>query len=498
MARLTCTTILILALSGTRTFAQDSPGASQSSSESQGLLEGFDEYVQRIMDVWHIPGLAVGVIHEGEVVSVRAFGRRDFEGQLPVTTETLFPIGSITKSFTASGLGMLVDEGKLDWDEPVRQYLPKFRLHDEWAGSRVTVRDLLSHQTGVPRHGISWWGEQDWLDEHVDRRDVLRALVHFQPTAGLRQQYQYSNENYIVAGLLFEAVADKTWEQFTQQRILDPLGMTSTHLHIRDVDPAVELAHGHYDLTGEGEFSPFGFHDEATGYYGGRAIGPAGSIVSNVPDMLKWLQFHLAHGRRDGRQLLSVESANELVRPLVQLPDVDPPEHVGGFYGMGFQVFADSARKKWIQHAGLLSNCTSYIGFMPAEKSGVVVLTNWTDGFGSYSPLQAIGIDLKRRFMGQSPRDLIQRFREVDVAEREQFRENRSQAINDRRRRRHRRRRRPTLLKSTPARITTRRCRLLTSISMKANWSSAFTAERERCRTITTTRTSSRSGAGRT
>ena len=423
MIRLTSTTALLLALFGTLTFAQNRGDTSQGNSENKALLDGFDEYVLRIMDAWHIPGLAVGVVHEGEVISVKAIGQRDLEREFPVTTETLFPIGSITKSFTAAGLGMLVDEGKLDWDEPVRRYLPDFRLHDEWVGSRVTIRDLLTHQTGVPRHGTIWWGEQQWLDEHVDRRDVLRALVHLHPTAGLRQQYQYSNENYIVAGLLFEAVADKTWEEFTQQRILDPLGMTSTHLHVRDVDPANNLAHGHYDLTGDGKFSRFGFHDEATGYYGGRAVGPAGSIVSNIPDMLKWLQFHLDHGRQGGQQLLSVESANELVRPLVQLPDVDPPEHVGGFYGMGFQVFADSARKKWVQHAGLLSNCTSFIGFMPAEKSGVVILTNWTDGFGSYLPLQAMGIDLKRRFLGQSHQDIIQRFRKIDVAERERFRE---------------------------------------------------------------------------
>ena len=395
---------------------------SESDVAAPELLDGFDEYVQRVMDTWHIPGMAIGIVHDGKVISVKAYGQRDLEKKLPVTTETLFPIGSNTKAFTATGLGMLVDDGVLDLDAPLRGYLPEFRLQDELAGARATTRDLLTHRTGVPGYGNLWWGSQDWLDQHISRNDVLRALVHLEPTAGFREKYQYSNENYIVAGLLFEALDGKTWEEFIQERILEPLEMQSTHLHIRDIDPSANLARGHWDLDGEGRFSQTGFYDKETGYYGGRALGPAGTIVSSLPDMLKWLLFHIDHGKHENQQLLSAKSARELIRPQIQLPDVDPLNHIGAFYGLGFLVSADSARKKWIQHTGLLSNCTSLIGFMPADRDGVVILTNWTDGFANYSPLQALAGNLKRRFLGQKPRDNIKFFREIDVAVRENYR----------------------------------------------------------------------------
>lgn len=405
---LTVLGLLIPTISAVRAF-----GAPEETEAVPELLDGFDQEVERVMRIWHIPGIAIGVVHDGKVIYVNAYGQRDLEKKLPVTPETLFPIGSITKSFTATGLGMLVDDGKLDLDAPLKGYLPEFRLKDELAGARATTRDLLTHRTGVPRHGMLCWGSQEWLDHYVSRQNILRALVHLEPTAGFREQHQYSNENYVVAGLLLEALGGKTWEEFTQARILDPLGMQATHLHIRDIASSVNLAPGHYDLNGEGKFK------QMSDGYRGRAIGPAGTLVSNVPDMLKWLLFHINHGKHKNQQLLSVKSAGELIRPQIQLPDVDPLNHVGVFYGMGFMVSADSARKKWIQHSGLLSNCTSLIGFMPADGDGVVILTNWTDGFGNYSPLQVLAGILKRRFLGQKPRDSIEEFRAIDVAVRE-------------------------------------------------------------------------------
>jgi CubicO group peptidase (beta-lactamase class C family) len=382
------------------------------------FLDGFEEYVDRVLKTWHIPGATIGVVRNGRVVYVKAFGDRHVAEKTPVTVDTLFPIGSITKSFTATGLGMLADDGKLDWDAPIRQYMPEFRLYDTMAEARTTTRDLLTHRTGVASNGMIWWGSQKWLDENMGRRDVLRAMVHLKPTVGFRTKHQYSNENYIIAGLLFEVLGGMTWEEFTETRVLAPLGMDATHLHIRDIAPSANLAHGHYDMNGKGDFSLSGFYDDQTGYYAGRVLGPAGTIVSNVHDMLKWLQFHINRGRHGKEQLLSVRSASELIRPQVQLPDVDPRDYVGAFYGMGFVVAADSARKKWVQHVGLLSNCTSLIGFMPAQRDGVIILTNWTDGFGSYSPLQAIVENLKRRFLGKDPKDYIGVFHSIDEGER--------------------------------------------------------------------------------
>ena len=376
------------------------------------LLEGFDKYVEQVMRRWHIPGAAIGVVDNGKVIYVKAFGHRHAEEDTPVTTETLFPIGSNTKSFTATGLGMLVDDGKLEWDAPVRRYLPRFQLSDELAGARATTRDLLTHRTGVPGHIATFHATRKWLDAHLTRRKVMQGLAHIKPSAGFREKYQYNNEMYIITGLLFEATGNKTWEQFTQERILDPLGMKSTYLHYREVPPSSNIALGHIDRSGKGTYDSIGH------YTGSLALGPAGSMISNVPDMLTWLLFHVNRGRHKDRQLLSENSANQLVRPQVQLPDVDPPQHVGGFYGMGFMIFADSARRKWIQHAGNASDCTSLIGFVPAERDGMVILTNWANGM-SYSPLMAIALNLRRRLLNQSTRDYIETYYSIDTAQRE-------------------------------------------------------------------------------
>lgn len=379
-------------------------------------LKGFDDHVEKVMREWHIPGAAIGVLRDGKIVHIKAYGLRDTLGQLPVTTDTIFPIGSITKSFTATGLGMLADEGKLDWAKPVQHYLPEFRLHDEMASARANVVDLLTHRTGVPgQEGmISCLGTREWLDKNVSRRDIMRSLVHIEPTSGFRAAYEYNNEMYAAAGLLFEALDNKTWEEFTQSRILDRLGMSSTYLHVRDVPASLDVAQGHYYVHLEDRLERAGIHES-------RAIGPAGTIASSVPDMLKWVLFHINRGRHEQQQLLSLDAADRLILPHVPLPDTNPRNHVGGFYGMGFMVFAESGRKKWVQHAGSISNCVSLVGFVPARRDGFVILTNWTDGLG-YVPLQAIAADLSNRFFGRDRKDIIKNFRKVDDAQWEQVR----------------------------------------------------------------------------
>lgn len=372
-------------------------------------LQGFDDHVENVMRQWHIPGAAIGVIRDGRIAHVKAHGLRDTVGPLPVTTDTIFPIGSITKSFTATGLGMLADDSKLDWAKPIQCYLPEFRLRDEMAGARATVVDLLTHRTGVPNQEMSWWGTREWLDKNVSRRDIMRSLAHVEPTRGFRSAYEYSNEMYAAAGLLFETLDNKTWEEFTQARILDPLDMSSTYLHVRDVPATSDLARGHYYVHLEDRL-------ERWGNYQGRAIGPAGTIASNVPDMLKWVLFHINRGRHQQQQLLSADSADRLILPHLPLPDTHPRNHIGGFYGLGFMVFAESGRKKWVQHAGSLSNCVSLIGFVPARRDGFVILTNWTDGLG-YLPLQAIAADLSNRFFEREKKDVIKSFRSVDDAQ---------------------------------------------------------------------------------
>src|ERR1700674_5083905 len=197
--------------------------ASQSVARSESIaafIPALELLITEAMDEWKIPGLAVAVVQNGEVALVRAYGLRDVEAGLKVTTDTQFLIGSVTKSFTSTGLALLMDERRIDWKKPVRDYIPEFRLHDAVATDRVTVRDLLCHQTGLPRH--------DWVWMPGDRStaELLGPLRHLELSRDIRAAWQYNNLCYNVAGLLIERVSGQNYEAFIRSRLTDRLGLT--------------------------------------------------------------------------------------------------------------------------------------------------------------------------------------------------------------------------------------------------------------------------------
>ena len=183
------------------------------------MLDHLDQVAEEAMAEWQVPGVAIAVVRADEPLFVKAYGQRDFEAALPVTIDTQFMLCSITKTFTAVGLGMLADERRLDWSRPVREYLPEFRLLDPVATDRVTVRDLLCHHSGLPRH--DWI----WMPGDRSREDMLGAMRYLEANRDLRSSFQYSNLGYMVAGMVAERVAGRSWEEFTRDRIMKPLGM---------------------------------------------------------------------------------------------------------------------------------------------------------------------------------------------------------------------------------------------------------------------------------
>jgi hypothetical protein len=188
------------------------------------LPENLDTLVREAMEEWQVPGLALAVARDGEPDWVKAYGLRDVEAGLPVTVDTQFILCSVTKSFTALGLAMLVDEGRLDWAKPVRDYLPEFRLHDTVATEGVTTIDLLCHSTGLPRH--DWL----WMPGDISRAEMLSALRYLEPSKGIRAAYQYCNLGYVAAGMVTERIAGQTWEDFTRERIISrPAWASSRH-----------------------------------------------------------------------------------------------------------------------------------------------------------------------------------------------------------------------------------------------------------------------------
>jgi CubicO group peptidase (beta-lactamase class C family) len=327
---------------------------------------GFDAFVEQLMAEWKIPGMAVGVIHDGAVVLAKGYGFRDVERQLPVTDKTLMAIGSNTKSFTVTLLGMLSDEGALDWDAPVRNYLPDFTLHDEIAARLMTPVDLVTHRSGLPRHDRMWYGAT------MSRQEIYERLRHLEPSATFRQRYQYNNLMFMTAGVLAEKLGKASWEAQVARRIFAPLGMIRSNTSVHDLPASADYSLPYMERGGRVTAVPFRNVD---------AVGPAGSINSNVEEMLRYVQMHIDQGRAGGTEVISRRFAARMQTqhsaPAVAI-DLDAPvytEVTAGGYGLGVNVGGYRGRKV-VSHGGGIDGFISAMSWMPHDRIGVVVLSN--------------------------------------------------------------------------------------------------------------------------
>ena len=200
---------------------------------SQPDFAGFDEFIARVLKEWRVPGVAVAVVVGDEVVLAEGYGYRDLEKRLPVTAQTLFPIASITKCFTATAAALLVDDGKLHWNDRVREHLPDFRLHDEQAAAELTIRECLSHQTGLPLECYRWYGARGWSEKDFTSEKVYQTLRFLEPSAPVGTRFIYSNSGYLITGQMIDKYGG-SWEQFIERRLLDPLGMTRTNFSVAE------------------------------------------------------------------------------------------------------------------------------------------------------------------------------------------------------------------------------------------------------------------------
>jgi len=349
-------------------------------------FDGFPEFVEKLMADWEVPGLAVAVVKDGDVIYKKGFGFRDVEKGLEVTTKTLFAIGSCTKAFTVMALGMLVDEGKLDWDKPVIDYLNDFRLKDEYATLHMTPRDLVCHDSGLPRHDFSWYGSS------AGREELYRRLRYLEPNEELRALWQYNNFMFLTAGVLVERVSGKKWEKFIAEKIFKPLGMEESNFSVEDSKKADDFSF------------PYGEKDDKTVAIPFRnidAMGPAGSINSNVEEMAKWLLLHLGKGKVGEEQLISESNLTHMHTPLMVLREAPKYEELPlAAYGMGWLIQPYRGHHM-IQHGGGIDGFISFTSFMPFDKIGVVVLTNKTP-----NPLATyITYNIYDRLLGLEPVD---------------------------------------------------------------------------------------------
>jgi len=322
------------------------------------LVPELDRLAADAMADWKVPGAAIAVVQDGKVALAKAYGQRDLEANLPVTAATQFVIGSITKSFTATAVALLHDEGHLDWSKPVRDYVPEFRLHDPVATERVTIRDLLCHQSGLPRH--------DWVHFPGDRApaELLGAMRYLELSLDIRSAYQYNNLCYNVAGLLIERVSGQSYEAFIRGRLTDRLGMTVSFA-LDDLEASADAARAymmHEDTRLPAMRLPI------------RTIA-AGAINTSVPDLANWMRLHLGKGEFNGERVLPAALIEALHAPRVYYSEPGFSDFGDAHYGLGFRC--NSYRgDRLVWHGGGWPGWGARMTLVPEFGIGVAVLTN--------------------------------------------------------------------------------------------------------------------------
>jgi CubicO group peptidase (beta-lactamase class C family) len=322
------------------------------------FVPALEALIAEAMDEWKIPGLAIAVVQNGEAALVKAYGLRDVEAGLPVTTDTHFAICSITKSFTSTGLALLVDERRLDWKRPVRDYIPEFRLHDAVATDRVTVRDLLCHHSGLPRH--------DWIHMPGDLSpaQMLAAMRYLEPSRDIRDTFQYQNLGYLVAGMVAERISGQSWTDFTRTRLTDRLHMTVTFT-AEGLAAAADAAVP-YALDGDSRLRaklwPI-------------STAPAGGINTSMSDFANWLRLHLDKGEFEGQRLLSPGLIRELQTPRVHVMAAEFAEMGEVHYGLGLGVLSYRGERV-VSHGGGWIGWSTLMTMLPDRGVGVAVFTN--------------------------------------------------------------------------------------------------------------------------
>ena len=304
-----------------------------------------------------------------------------------MTPDTIFAIGSASKAFTTMSMGILVDDGRLAWDSPVRDYLPTFRLWDPFATERMTPRDLVTHRSGLPRHDLMWYNNP------LSRQELFDRLRYLEPNKDFRTYFQYQNLMYMTAGYLVGQLAGSSWEQVVAERIFGPLEMGDSSFSVEEMQRAADFSLPYDEKKGEVRQIPFRNID---------AIGPAGSINSNLVDMANWVLLHVGKGQFKGRQVISPGNLSQMHTPQMVIQGMPGLDLLGKYkeigpmtYGMGWFMHGYRGHTL-IHHGGNIDGFSSLISFIPSEGVGAVVLTNLNSTMLSY----AVTFDLYDRLLG--------------------------------------------------------------------------------------------------
>jgi CubicO group peptidase (beta-lactamase class C family) len=332
-------------------------------SAQSARLNDLDAYISKSVKDWKVPGLAIAIVKDGRVVFAKGYGIREFGKPESVDEHTLFAIGSTTKAMTVAALGMLVDEKKVQWDDPVTKHLPDFQLYDPYVTREVTVRDLLTHRAGLGNADLLWYGQDN------SRKDILYRLRYLKPQTSMRSHFTYQNIMYVAAGEIVGAASGIPWEDFVQQRIFEPLSMKDTVPLLADTKGRPNVASPHYFIDGNVRVIENASVD---------AVAPAGSVWSSVYDMAKWMRFML---EEEKGSMLSASTHKELFRPqfIVDLQEFYPTTRLTQphwtTYSLGW--FQHDYNGRVVDfHTGSIDGMVAIIGLIRDEHLGVYVLAN--------------------------------------------------------------------------------------------------------------------------
>ena len=363
----------------------------QNKKSTDKRIAGLDTAFARILKDWKAAGFAVAVVEKNKIIYAEGFGYKDWEAKVPVTPNTQFAIGSCSKAFTASLIGLLVKDGKVDVDKPVTNYLPALHFYNNEMNNNVTLRDMMSHRTGVSRYDYSWY-----FFPSASKDSLMQRLQYMEPSEPLRRKWQYNNFMYLMQGVVTEKLTGKSWEDNIREKIFEPLGMTNSNSSLVDWMKAKDLAFG-YNVKKDSFINK-------TDYYNISGMAPAGSINSSVNDMAKWLELWINGGKYKGKEILPAQYVTEAISSQMvvtgSLPSAERPDVFLSNYGLGW--FLASYRGHYrVEHGGNINGFSASTSFFPSDSIGIVVLCNQN---GSQVPAMVRNL-LSDRLLGLAYKD---------------------------------------------------------------------------------------------
>ena len=329
-------------------------------------LKGVEAELEKVLDTWDAPSFAVAVVDKNKVVFAKGFGYRDYENKTPATANTLYAIGSCSKAFTASILGILRGDGKLKFDDSPRKYIPELSFYNDEMNNEIMIKDLMCHRTGLPRHDYSWY-----LFATHSKDELIKRIAFQEPFTGVRKTWYYNNFMFLAQGVIAERITGKSWEQNVQEKLFDPIGMSTANLTIAAMKKDKNAAIG-YATDEDGKIEKLDYYDIA-------GMSPAGSINSSVNDMAEWLKVWIHGGKYGDKEIIPAPYVQEAMTPQMVVrggtPGEDHPDLHFSTYGYGW--FCSSYKGHYrVEHGGNIDGFSANTCFFPSDSIGVVVLCN--------------------------------------------------------------------------------------------------------------------------